>query len=196
MDDLKLGKMEQTWAKGIKALVRFSIGALKDQGHHSLATRYQQDWSFYVSAIDAGPFNLFDLGDHRPIYQWLGTFYDELELALGKSFCEFHHIDDIKAFNYGYIVTFHPNGDPLTNETWDLVEYKKHFVPFATASFYWISYAACAVAAPFPASLGCPTALAAPRYVVKQWVSPSIATEVYSEAKKKKTTSSTKENHS
>ncbi len=185
IDEMRLGQLKKTWIKGFGALLNFAVKNLQDKGHHQLASQILNDWQYYSQTL-SGDFTPWDLGDHRPVSEWLTWFYVQLESTLTKPFCEFFFLDDIKAFNYGYIVSFNPNGDPITKETWNRQEYQKHFVPFATASFYWASYVACSVAAPFPASLGCSIALRAPRYVVKRWVAPPVGVEVYAQAKKKK----------
>lgn len=179
LEQLRHGQIQEVWLKSFNALMSFVIETLHSKGHHGLANQATQQWSFYFHHLTLGPIDVMDLGDHRPLNEWLTWFYNETEAKLGKRICEFFHIDDIKAFNYGYYVTFYPEGDPVTNETWDHLEYKKHFVPFATAAFYWGSYLACNIATNFPFSFACSIGLQGPRYIVKRWVAPPLALEVY-----------------
>lgn len=186
VEQMRLGHLRESWLQGFEGMIQFALAALKEKGQHELAQQILSDWTFYQQRLSGHSIVPLDLGDHRPVHKWLEWVYQALENTLGKTFCEFFYLTDIRAFNYGYIVTFNPNGDPITNESWDQIEYQKHFVPFATAAFYWAAYTACSVMAPFPASIGCSIALRAPRYVVKRWVAPPASNEVYIQAKKKK----------
>jgi hypothetical protein len=184
LESLRTGRIAESWFRNLDILLQFTLETLEKKGHHELAVQASNEWRFYHGQIEMAlkhdlPLTTFDLGDHRPLSAWLAWFYDEVETKLGRRFCAFFHIDDIKAFNYGYIVTMNPWGDPVTRETWDRLEYQRHFVPFATASFYWSSYLACNLSAPMPASLGCSVALQAPRYLVRRWIAPPLAMEVF-----------------
>lgn len=183
LQKMKQGESQKVWLSSFNALMEFALKSLREKGYNEIADQREMEWQFYSMQLAQGPLNTMDLGDHRPLCDWLGAFYEELENLLTKRFCEFFHLDDIKAFNYGYVVTFYPNGDPVTRETWDKLEYKKHFVPFATASFYWSAYIACNVMAPGLASLGCSIGLMGPRYFVKRWVAPPIAGHVYQQSR-------------
>lgn len=189
------GKAQEVWAHQIKAVMKFAFQLLREKGHSEFAHRTENEWMFYSHQLELGSIGMLDLGDHRPLSEWLGWFYRELESLLGRSLCTFFHLDDIKAFNYGYIVTFHPEGDPITREVWDKIEYKKHFVPFVTASFYWSAYIACALAAPFPGSFACSMGLQFPRYVIKHWVAPPVAGQVYTQTIRARSGRSAKENN-
>ncbi|MEY4617689.1 MAG: hypothetical protein RJB66_2649 [Pseudomonadota bacterium] len=186
---IRHGDAQKVWLSSFSAVMNFALKSLREKGYHDIATQRETEWNFYAQKLAMGPVGLLDLGDHRPVCEWLGAFYEELERLLTKPFCEFFHLDDIKAFNYGYVVTYYPNGDPITHETWDKKEYKKHFVPFATASFYWSAYIACNVLAPGLASMGCSIGLMAPRYFVRRWVAPPLAVHVYQQAQLNKNSS-------
>lgn len=118
-------------------MVVAGLASLRDRGFELEATSYEQQYNAHIK-------NWFgkhrDLFDHAPWSQFLVAFYQTLETSLGHEFCVFMHFDDLNEVNYAITVVFDPK-----NAEWDIVEYRKHFVPFAEAIAYWVSWTACEI---------------------------------------------------
>lgn len=125
--------------KAVDNLVQTGLRAMSEKGYGHEAARFDGEWQHtyknYFSKMGA-----MDIGDHKPWSEWLVLFYDALEVMIGHEACVRMHLDDIWVFNYAIPVVFHP-----TNHEWDMLEYQKHFVPFAGSCAYWLSYTACAI---------------------------------------------------
>jgi hypothetical protein len=98
-----------------------------------------------------------NIGDHKPVSQWVADKYNTIEFLLGRDFCIKSHIADIKTINYAVPVVFRPCSFPMDNVQGERsVEYKRHFcggasgddtynglVPVVT---YWAVYIGCSAA--------------------------------------------------
>lgn len=84
-------------------------------------------------------------GSWRPprTFRVLTDQYKKLRLRFGDMLVARLHLDDINIINYAIPVVFHPVVDKKSGETWDKLEYSKHFVPFASVVTYWASYGTC-----------------------------------------------------
>jgi hypothetical protein len=175
----KLEFAEKT-QRALNSLVDVGVKELQKRGHHEDAMRFSQEWSALYSHALLGVGTL-DLGDHRPLSEWLVGFYDKLEEKLGKWLMHQLRLDDIKIFNYGIVVVFQPTGDRKTGDRWDAPEYKKHFVPFTAAVVYWSSRLACSVATSGlgAVTLLCGVAAILPRYATEAWIAPPLSDWVY-----------------
>jgi hypothetical protein len=180
----KLEFAEKTQA-ALNALVGTAVKELDKRGHKEEALRFGQEWSSLYSSALLG-IGTLDIGDHRPMSQWLADFYNTLEDKLGEWLMHQLRLDDIKIINYGIVVVFQPTGDRKTGDTWDSPEYKKHFVPFSAAVVYWASRLACSAAT---SGLGavtmlCGVAAILPRYATEHWIAPPLSDWVYRTAHK------------
>jgi hypothetical protein len=161
------------YLRALRAWVQTADFELRKAGFAETANDLQQVWQAGLSA--------FELGDHRFISQKLNVLYDDIEAKLGKKFCHIMRLDDIRIVNYGYVVTIYPKGDPKTGETWDMEEYRKHFVPFTAAVTYWAARLACLIAFP-EAAMVSGIILEVPRYAWEHWIGPSVSDRVYTKA--------------
>jgi hypothetical protein len=163
--------------KALNGLVRTAVLELHAKGFHKGAKKYSAQWE----ATYANYFltlSTKDLGDHAPLSQWLTGFYNYLESNLGHEICHIFHFDDIFIFNYAIPVVFHPRG--LHGDTWDSVEYGKHFVPFAAATTYWSCRVACTVLVPgIVLEFFCSELAEVPRYVMQESIAPPLSDYVY-----------------
>lgn len=119
----------------VNDMVVKGINTLYDKGFKADADRLLHEYDFTVKGkiVDS-----WDLGDHEPWSQWLVKFYAELVRLLGQDLVNYLRLDDINEVNYAVPVVFHPK-DPR----WDMIEYRKHFVPLAGAIGYWVPYISC-----------------------------------------------------
>lgn len=130
----------------LNTLVRSANEALAERGYVEEAQTFQRDWEanysnyFLIMGFD-------DIGDHKPLSQWLADFYKVVAGQLGDPAVKAMHLDDINTLNYTIPVVFHPKGDPTGHDHWNQAEYKVHFVPFASIVTYWGSLGACRLVA-------------------------------------------------
>lgn len=157
--DIQNGKLAAIAVKTDTALDRIvqrAVLMLSQNGQAALAVQKKSEWdahfSGYLSAsMPIGP--LGDIGDHKPLVQWLANFYDIVEKTLGVDMCKKTHLSDIKTLNFTIPVVFHPCTFSMDAVTIDREhEYRKHFdegdvyyglVPVVT---YWTADIACSVA--------------------------------------------------
>jgi hypothetical protein len=99
--------------------------ALRDKGEYQLPASIEYEWqTYYNSSI----FVIRNIGDHKPISQWLSQKYEMIELILGRQFCITTHIAALKTFNSGIPVVFHPCTFPMDSVVGSKSdEYKHHF---------------------------------------------------------------------
>jgi hypothetical protein len=136
------GKSVSQWA--LNTVVGEGIRALRENGDAALANQSEKEWDglFVSILIDSSE---RDLGDHKPLFQWLADFYTKLEDRLGSNFIYNGVIGDVYQMNFAIPVVFSPKGKWRTPTTpnRDWVEYRKHFIPFANVITYWGTYLAC-----------------------------------------------------
>lgn len=100
--------------QALNSLVSRAIHQLHRKGQHKFADAKQEEWNLnfrgFLSAeiqAHAGG-RIGDIGDHKPLVQWLADFYDKVEAVLGVDACQFLHLSDIKTLNFCIPVAFHP----------------------------------------------------------------------------------------
>lgn len=175
---LSEGEMAPLLQKTLDALINSGNKMLREKHFDATAEQFENEWiRFYSYSFDG--FSPLDLGDHKPIFEWLAEYYDTLQTKLGKDVCAATHLDDIKAINFGAPVVIFPNGDPRTGEKYDLVEYRKHFVPFTTALLYWSMRVTCSTTLSEIPSFICSSAAAVPRGGYEVFIAPYLSDYVF-----------------
>jgi len=169
----------------LNSLVRTTIWKMKKEGHKAQALKAEDEWegkfkgslSKYMEAVVAGRMN--DIGDYKPLSQWLADWYDVLELVLGKTVCEKMHFDDIKTFNFTIPVVFHM--EKVLGPVWIVFpEYEKHFDPFAGVVTYWSIWAGCEAATYGTGYvLICTPAGEIGEKIMVRYIAPRLAPKVY-----------------
>lgn len=92
-------------------LVRRAIGELHKKGEHSYAQGQEDEWNSHFRGVleaEMSVSGIGDIGDHKPLIQWLENFYNKIEGILGMDLCQALHLSDIKTFNSCIPVAFHP----------------------------------------------------------------------------------------
>ncbi|MGZ6470364.1 MAG: hypothetical protein ACXWRZ_04330 [Bdellovibrio sp.] len=172
------GDMGPLMQAALNALVENGNKMLREKNFDSEAAVYEAEWNrFYFSAF--GGFSPMDLGDHKPVFEWLADYYNKLEEKLGPEICVSTRLSDIKAINFGAPVAIFPNGDPRTDEKYDITEYRKHFVPFTTAVLYWSMKIACSATLPAIPSIICSGVAVLPRNGYERFIAASLSDYVY-----------------
>lgn len=121
---------------------------------------------------------LGDIGDHRPLAQWLTTLYNDLLALLGPQVMAITHLEDIKVINYTIPVVFHMQG--VTPQEINQAEYAKHWNPFWGVVSYWTVWGVCTVV-----TYGggwfiiCSPAGMAAKYVTVNYIAPKFSNNGY-----------------
>lgn len=147
--DIENGKLAQRTQKALDTVLGVASGELRRHGHYAEADNLDMEyWNTYRDAF----MSYFmgedrDIGDHKPISQWLADKYDMLELLLGVGVCKQTHLSDIKTFNFTIPIVFRPCTFPMDSVLGVRIdEYRNHFsegdvyyglVPVVT---YWVVY--------------------------------------------------------
>lgn len=121
-----LTRMQKRVDAAANGALNVAVGELKKKGKFELSDQIKTEWQmYYGSSLFASNRNI---GDHKPVSQWLSDRYEQIELVLGKSFCINSHIADLKSLNFGVPVVFHPCNFPMDMiKDPRVVEYKRHF---------------------------------------------------------------------
>ncbi|MBY0470975.1 hypothetical protein K2X30_07370 [bacterium] len=142
--DLSNMKFGSTAELALNNMLAVGAEMLAQNGHADLAQKLQADWnSHYRRVVASGNLHAFDVGDHEPLSKWLEHTYDMLRANAGPIIDQFPILADINTMNFAIPVVFSPSGDKKSGQTWDLNEYRKHFIPFTEISVYWVSYGVC-----------------------------------------------------
>lgn len=133
----KKGDVKQGVEMAMNALVKKGVDLLRAKGFKQDAQRFSHSWKAMRAA------HALDIGDHQPLNQWMADYYEVLAQRFGENLLKQLHLDDVLVLNYTIPVVFKPNGNAKANQTWDIVEYRKHFVPFSGIVSYWVSLGVC-----------------------------------------------------
>lgn len=133
--EIHQGRLRERTNLALNAMVRFAAFKLRAKGHkiqaNKLINEWEGQWSGYLMRVGR------DLGDHRPLSQWLAEKYAILEFIFGTDFMEFTRLVDLKIINFGIPVVF------SCVDNVDEVEFEKHFVPLGKVTVYWSSFFVC-----------------------------------------------------
>lgn len=167
----------------LDVLVAEGVEALRVEGFVADADRFESEWQNKYRTLFMA-IGALGLGDHTPLSQWLATFTDALHERLGDQVFNALHFDDIETMNFALPVVFQPRGDRRNTDTWDKLEYRRHFVPFSGVAAYWGSYAACQYAARTQPMLKmfCKRVAGMVKQVVELRLAPRLSDTIYDRA--------------
>lgn len=137
------GDVKQGVENALNRMVSTGVDMLRAKGYKQDAQRFSHSWQ----AMNVS--RALDLGDHEPLNAWMANYYEVLAQRFGEGILKQLHLDDVLTLNYAIPVVFKPNGSTkgAMTETWDMTEYRKHFVPFSGIVTYWTSLGVCMYAA-------------------------------------------------
>lgn len=145
-DEGGLVEMAEETERDLDGLFWIAVRNLKRRGHYGLAREIESGWrkqkdTLFILALKSNR----DIGDFKPLSQWLATAYDKIEAALGLEICRALRLSDIKTYNYTIPVVFRPCS---VNE----MQYELHFIHdskyrgFFPTTAYWATSITCSVA--------------------------------------------------
>lgn len=171
--DMDAQQFQKTTLRALDFLIENAVQTLRDQNLDRDAANLGEEWlTFRTSHLGQ-----LDLGDHRPLSEWLEKKYEWLESRLGASLMQISGLTDIKIFNYAIPVVYNPRGSD-----WDQEEYQKHFVPYMGASVYWISRGVCSAGLSMPAALLCIPSGKLVRKITERVIAPKLSDAIYKQA--------------
>lgn len=133
--DIERGKLAIQTNRALDAIIRLAVYKLKMTGHKAEAATLLKEW---IEQWDGEVIRLGrDLGDHKPISQWLAQKTALLKMILGESVFKALRLSDLDVLNYGIPVVI----SCLDNV--DAHEYLLHFAPFCGTVSYWVSFFSC-----------------------------------------------------
>lgn len=170
-EEVQQGRMRERTNGALNAMIRFAAFKLKTKGHKKeaalLVNEWETRWNGYLMRVGR------DIGDHRPLSQWLAEKYDMLELILGVDICHMLRLDDLKTVNYGIPVVF------SCVDNVDVVEFEKHFVPFSGVVIYWTSFFTCVGGTWGTGFLFCSPISWGCEFVTEKWIAPKLNETVW-----------------
>lgn len=172
LEDFSEGRFAGPVEQALDGVLGKAAEILESNGYSQDARELMGDWTVFRIR---GVLGSRDLGDHEPLLKWLAELYHKLEERFGEGWLRASHLDDIKIFNFGIPVVFTP-------ASWDLKEYKAHFVPLAGANGFWVSQAACLASPAAAVSKLCPILGEGARYAVEHWMAPGLAGRIHRRA--------------
>lgn len=119
---------------------------LRVRQDETMALELIASWEKNQFKIFSKDFNK-DLGDHAPLFDWLEDFLIKMAAKYGDIILKLPLVQDIRTLNFAIPVAFAPKGawrlhmDSINQA--DRIEYRKHFIPFANITTYYVSYYGC-----------------------------------------------------
>jgi hypothetical protein len=120
-----------------------------------------------------------NIGDFKPLSQWLAGVYDKIEAALGHEICYALRLSDIKTINYAIPVVFSPCDEGE-------IEFELHFIHdpnyrgLAPVVTYWVTVITCDVATYGAGTFFiCSPIGMVTEFAMDRWVAPKIAPKLY-----------------
>jgi hypothetical protein len=138
--DIESDKLKLRTKIALNAIIKVSIFQLRKNGYANDAQLLKDEWEQRERIYFGTGLSLLDIGDYRPLSEWLAKWYDKLEDAIPPKIFQLTRLKDLKVLNYGIPVAFDPK-----NSSWDKEEYSKHFVPLSGVITYWSVQASCTI---------------------------------------------------
>lgn len=147
-EDLARGYFERLAKKNLDVLVAEGCDRLRTVGEFDLAAQLESEWTNQISTalnarVASAEFGTLELGDFDPLSPWLDNFYNTLYYKTKGLVKGIRVIHDIYLMNYALAVVLKPNGAWRLNTSYDRIEYRKHFIPFANTVTFWTAVKAC-----------------------------------------------------
>ena len=176
--DLQSDRIKLRTRFAISVIVKTSARLLRKHGYPNDALQIEDEWTQNDVRFFSDNLSVYDIGDYKPLSEWLAKWYDKLEAAIPPKIFALTRLKDIKILNYGIPVAFDPK-----NGQWDKVEYGKHFVPLSGVATYWSVQAGCSAGT---AGVGiiviCGVAARGAERVMVKRIAPKISNRIYDRA--------------
>jgi hypothetical protein len=131
VEQIEDGELGDLTDRAISRLIKYAAGQMYRKGFKKQAKQivkeYNKSYDGYVARLSKK--SIFtNIGDHKPLFDWLAITYEQIEHALGFAQCEKLHLTDLKTLNYGLPVVFRPCDFDMGEITDPrITEYRRHF---------------------------------------------------------------------
>lgn len=180
---------------------------MTNAGHGDEAALLKNEWEGRYRNLMAG--KLEDVGDHKPLSEWVNEWYTIIYNLLGETVMTDTHLKDIWILNFTVPVVFHPQASnawcteqlSVFPEDTCEAEYRRHFAgtrwqpfdPYASDEYthdgfsgvvaYWVTWGACEVATYGTGwFLVCTPAGDLVEDAIEKWVAPKLSNRIYERA--------------
>jgi hypothetical protein len=184
--DLSDGRLDTLAVRGdwaIQEMVKRGVQALNDAGDPDGAYIFDFNYRTQYRGFLTRMVQFKDIGDHKPLIQFLADFYNRIVFVIGIDACKALHLSDIYTFTYAIPVVFRPASFPMDAVTGLRIdEYRRHFAQgrvyygLVSALVWW------SIDVPMmftPAALLAGIAASAGEYLAANFVLPKLSDVVY-----------------
>lgn len=161
---IRAGELRERTNLALNAMVRFAVFKLRAKGKKLEARRLENEWDSQWN----GYLLRRDLGDHKPLSNWLAEKYAILEFIFGEQFMQFTRLVDLKIINFGIPVVF------ACVDNVDEAEFYLHFVPLTKVTIYWTSFFTCVGGTWGTGFLFCSPIAWGCEYITGRWIAPKL----------------------
>lgn len=161
----------------ISLVIDRAVYELERRGFFDEAKKIRGEYDLTFKNYIQLQFHMSDIGDHKPLIEWLGGVLVILRLTLGDFIMEQTHLMDLYILVFAIPVVFDP-----TNKEWDRAEYKLHFSPFSGVITYWLSWATCEACGGVGLPLACSVLAGGLKLIVKDFIAPGVGGWIYDTA--------------
>lgn len=115
----------------LENMLRRADSVLRIFGKRAVADEIATDYSlFFRGGFSNLAFASKELGDYKPMSDWLVNVHKKIEQSIGEFWCKFFHFHDIYILNFGFPVVLKP-------ALYELPDYLDHFSGHLIAGFWW-----------------------------------------------------------
>lgn len=132
-EEVQSGRLRKKTNQSLDSIIRLAAYKLKRTGKKDIAEKLIYEWKSQYSLY----LERRELGDHKPLSDWLAAQYQIWVFWLGKDICEALRLSDINVINFAIPVVF------ACIDHVDVDEYRKHFVPLSAVTSYWVTFWTC-----------------------------------------------------
>lgn len=150
--------------QSLDAIIHLAAYKLKRVGKKKEAERLLKEWKEQYSLY----LEIRDLGDHKPLSDWLAAQYQIWVFWLSKDVVHMLRLDDINVINFAIPIVF----SCLDNVDQD--EYRKHFVPLMKVTSFWVSFWTCVAYTWGTGFLYCSPIAMGVEYLTEAYIAPSL----------------------
>lgn len=187
-DQIEQGELAARTDAAIAEIIRVAVIRLRTEGFSDEAwwteRIYDLEYKGFLTRMVSGR----DIGDHKPLIEWLANTLKMLEDKLGFETCKALRLTDIDVLNYGIPIVFRPCSFDMNAVQGDRIdEYRRHFaaspkyggalVPVVT---FWTVDISCSV---ITYGAGwffiCAPLGNAAEWIMQKWIAPKLSDRIF-----------------
>lgn len=131
--EVQNGRLRKKTNLALDSIIKLAAYKLKRDGYKAEAEKLLYEWKNQYSLY----LEQRDLGDHKPLSEWLANQYMIWVFILGKDLCDSIRLSDVNVINFALPVVF------ACIDSVDIDEYRLHFIPLMRVTSYWVTFWTC-----------------------------------------------------